>query len=859
MDTITIPSPTAFLANSPLPSKISVPPLQSKSSPPKKPRNNATAKSSNTAVKPNANGPGVTKQKQSKSRNGCSTCKAKRLKCDETKPTCQQCHKRNVECGGYKKDYKWRDGIIKVPSKPKKSSQPQPFQQDQIVTFQANEADTAKTEWEQDAGQSAVPTQARPTSPFPQQQHEEAMHRVPNLSPSPNFDLGMILPDRFDPNQPPSDLDVSSLENVISYNGGPNDAFADAKSRSIASSASPQLLDLLEPGTDLNQPPPPDEPRPPNSPRPYQPSGWAPQDFEDQNLAMDDEIEEIQRSTMPGLDLELTNAHHLRGNPSSPWAFRVGSPAVSVSSGSSSGSETSLIARPILSQDMTQMLTYGFINETCGILSIKNGANENPWRTMVLPLASTSEALKNAISSLTAFHIAKEQPEIREAGVAHMVQSFKCTSRGFQSEQPIALLATILCLAFAESWDQETSTGIQHLRGAKLFIVEAIKQNQGSFNPMDHARLRFLVHTWVYMDVLARLTSFSDNDGDGGWMEIMAAVSDPIGDQQLDPLLGCAATLFPHIGQFANLVSKARKTSSNDLNLIGEATELKDMIERWSPPDPRHLESPEDITSQVQHSIQTAEAYRWATLLYLHRAFPEIPSKPAAVVAKTVLRYLATVPTTSRTTVVHIYPLLVASCEIDDPGDRKFCEDRWAAMTTRLRIGNVDKCVDVVKEVWRRRDEFHESLREHADMLSPTGPFGTFGEKKRAYSADDAPDVQSFFGQHNSFNLDQAHGSYASKRRAVDGSSSGPIPMRFPSLPEHPVANTPGMGLISTNIRRRSELFSPANLEVHYTIQGSLHWLSVMADRDWEGKFLRIINNHIQSDLFLTSRAVLLG
>lgn len=39
---------------------------------------------------------------------GCITCKAKRLKCDETKPTCQQCARRSVTCGGYKKDFKWR-------------------------------------------------------------------------------------------------------------------------------------------------------------------------------------------------------------------------------------------------------------------------------------------------------------------------------------------------------------------------------------------------------------------------------------------------------------------------------------------------------------------------------------------------------------------------------------------------------------------------------------------------------------------------------------------------------------------------------------------------------------------------------
>ena len=50
----------------------------------------------------------IQRPKQTKSRNGCSTCKAKRLKCDESKPSCQQCERRKVPCGGYKKDFKWR-------------------------------------------------------------------------------------------------------------------------------------------------------------------------------------------------------------------------------------------------------------------------------------------------------------------------------------------------------------------------------------------------------------------------------------------------------------------------------------------------------------------------------------------------------------------------------------------------------------------------------------------------------------------------------------------------------------------------------------------------------------------------------
>lgn len=47
------------------------------------------------------------RRKKPKSRNGCSRCKLKRLKCDETAPSCLQCQKRNVLCPGYRKKLKW--------------------------------------------------------------------------------------------------------------------------------------------------------------------------------------------------------------------------------------------------------------------------------------------------------------------------------------------------------------------------------------------------------------------------------------------------------------------------------------------------------------------------------------------------------------------------------------------------------------------------------------------------------------------------------------------------------------------------------------------------------------------------------
>lgn len=40
---------------------------------------------------------------------GCVTCKGRRVKCDEEKPDCQQCRRRGLGCGGYKRKLKFRE------------------------------------------------------------------------------------------------------------------------------------------------------------------------------------------------------------------------------------------------------------------------------------------------------------------------------------------------------------------------------------------------------------------------------------------------------------------------------------------------------------------------------------------------------------------------------------------------------------------------------------------------------------------------------------------------------------------------------------------------------------------------------
>ena len=540
----------------------------------------------------------------------------------------------------------------------------------------------------------------------------------------------------------------------------------------------------------------------------YQPSGF-PNDISNfqsfPSSSPEDDVEEIMREP----------------DTQDAWAMALPSPVFSDSSSSSGGSRfnvfsTALWGQPRLHPDSEEMLTLRFDTQTCGILSIKDGPTENPWRTQLWPLAKESPALRYAITALTAFHAAKEKPSLRIRGMQDFGQSLKLLSAGIQDTRVDISLATTLVLAFAESWDQLISTGITHLRGAKKLVSEALMNyRQGSLQPEVEARLSFLCRTWVYMDVIARLTSLDGDESEAFDIVLSPLCGPSAPNQGIDPLMGCASTLFPLIGRVANLIRRVRTSGENSLPIVSQASELKDSIERWVAPV--MFEAPEDQSTEIKHSQRTAEAYRWATLLYLHQAVPEIYSESVtqliAAMAKEVLNNLANVPPTSRAVIIHIFPLLAASCEAIGQDDRKWVADRWEAMMARMNIQNLDKCWVVVKEVWERRDSREKERcrqrhRAAADHLL-TGYMPSKCIKRKANSGDD--------GVHDA-NLTAGSTRKATQSRRTSASTK------------------PRSGML----RKKSSGVAPAELDHELTVRGDLHWAGVMKDWKWEGELYHL-------------------
>ncbi|KAK1007600.1 hypothetical protein LTR54_006326 [Friedmanniomyces endolithicus] len=276
-------------------------------------------------------------------------------------------------------------------------------------------------------------------------------------------------------------------------------------------------------------------------------------------------------------------------------------------------------------------------------------------------------------------------------------------------------------------------------------------------------------------------------------------------DARLDPLMGCANTLFPLIGRVANLVRRVCRSQTNSPAVISQANDLKLALETWDPP--AFIERPEDPTTDVQHTLQTAEAYRWATLLHLHQSVPELPGPNSTELAQRVLQYLATVPLASRTVIVQIYPLMVAGCEAATSEDRQWVRDRWQAMSARMRIGVIDKSATVTEEVWRRRDAYEAQPTTRRKLVATAELMAASAHRQRG-----VPLVRTGEGFEEAdpgrtgmvFSFVEVGGG-ESGGGGGGGEGSGVDQERFPR-------------------RRKGPERSVGGMDAAYTVRGHLHW-----------------------------------
>lgn len=473
---------------------------------------------------------------------------------------------------------------------------------------------------------------------------------------------------------------------------------------------------------------------------------------------------------------------------------------------------------PQARRDEDERIAHLFHRKTCLTLSIYEEIDQNPWRTLIWPLARDHPALWHAIAALTCFSMSKQQPDLRASGAKHVQYSTQLLAENADKGEMVldAALAATLALGFAETWDYEHAPkGISHIRSAGILLAQLLSNRANlGLDSEGEARLEFLYNTWTYMDVLGRFTcndpfpSYSESTPIPNWSELGWDAT------KFDPLMGYSTTFFPILRRVADLINKVRgrSTPRNSPAIISKGLELKRSIEEWIPPV--DLESIDDPSQNMTDAIQTAEAYRWSTLCLLYQAIPELPNLTSyGELAQKILVYLATIPMNSPTIVVQILPLMVAGCDAVEEEDRDFVRERWHAMSERMVTSVVNRCLRITEEVWKRREDY---LWERGISASPNGlQAGHVSNEPTSLSND----IANFIN------------AQTSPARAAATSGSGIVPQNA----KRKLQQANGFP-ISAAFKKGVDQLTRSGCN-EYTVRGRLHWLGVMKDWDCQGMF----------------------
>ncbi|VUC35329.1 unnamed protein product [Clonostachys rosea] len=359
-------------------------------------------------------------------------------------------------------------------------------------------------------------------------------------------------------------------------------------------------------------------------------------------------------------------------------------------------------------RDSPENIARIYDRRVCEVLCMYGGSNGNPWRKIVWPLAQEHPALYHAIAAMTYFQMSKFITE----GVTHFRNSIQELAIGSNSSSmrlEVALVITLV-LAFAQAWHYpRSSNGTRFTRRARPLVQRALATFSGLQTSESSTCLSFLANTWMYQDIITRITCTDAQEID---LDLMTSCSQlslrNSSELPIDPLMGCAGTLFPLIGRVGDLVRRVRRARQavNSPATVSYAAELKGSIEAWVPPIdlevPFGQESPNLSTSDL---VQTANVFKWSTILLLYQAVPELPRKLSfPEMAQKILVLVATVSLQSRALIFHVLPLMIAGCEVIDAEDKAWVRSRWKSMSNEMTSGIVERCLELTLEVWRRRE-----------------------------------------------------------------------------------------------------------------------------------------------------------
>lgn len=621
-------------------------------------------------------------------------------KCDEAKPECNECIRRNLPCPGYKKEIKWslRHEKMLRREQPKscvrRASSPERalFKEATNAVQQTTGAESNRSRQDSSSTASDIPVLRTDSSGGID---EEALREflLRSDQASENFTPWMQQ-DAMAPIPSLLDLDMPMLaENAFGWS---DDTVAHNRT----------MVDLD--GLDVS------------ATQPFTP-GWQTQVFQQADSGEDeDEQIAVQQSL-------------------STWRRSVSKPT-----------PTSLV-------DVTTFLIDHWFRDVCPQWSAFD-STLNPNRVHMSRIWTNSRAVLHCMKTMAATTLMSTLPHLKQEAIASARVSVQAIGEDLASldleqpqkklEVPLDLCLALLCVGTTMCWLDTNLLGLAYWKEARR-LRDFFNDNYHLLDEEERQKLRFFENSCVYWDMLCSVVSNEDLDIPSSEDAIIGC-SPPVGVIKPHPWTGVAYKQQRMLSRTIALCRRhrlrMRKARTKDPGTSPEpaAEDLMDAyllsneLENMDVPSPQSVLDMGDRLSPSSHFSHLAVAFRIASLLQLHQTFrlnmdAEASASEADAVAsqrRLVLKLalelcaiLEEIPVSSNTRCTQPILYITAASGLrfetmpkDDPFSltpevlevhraRSFILDRFASLQRSLPPKPIIVATDLVQAIWRAYED----------------------------------------------------------------------------------------------------------------------------------------------------------
>ncbi|KAK1987291.1 fungal-specific transcription factor domain-containing protein [Colletotrichum cereale] len=321
--------------------------------------------------------------------------------------------------------------------------------------------------------------------------------------------------------------------------------------------------------------------------------------------------------------------------------------------------------------------------------------DENPFIGIVVPMALGNDAVRHALTALSACHLARIYPEFERNVLRHRSHALdRLKSKSGSGPATSSTLAATLLLCLLEICEGGSRRWLLYLQGAR-----AILSDMRLLNP--DKTLRFFIDLHDYLCCVGSVTQATVPHPLSQSMGVM-----DVGPSGMHPLFGFGSDLYLCLARINQLDIRLEDNSllldgESCRDIQAEARAIELALQSWAPPDG-------DLSVNRDEAKATAFAVQWAAMLRLREVTPlqhcdgiDRNQRPIDYI----LSALSLIRSGSQAESHLLFPLLMAGVFATTKASRLTLDVRLNMMKTTIGFGHIASGHQLLDQVWRRANK----------------------------------------------------------------------------------------------------------------------------------------------------------